>query len=170
MANKRFVVSRAKNWALGEASTGKEQIAVSFPIPNENDDGEHFVAWYGYFTEGTYERTIESLRYMGFEGDDLTQLVGLDKNEVELVIEDEEYNGKFHEKVQFINRPGGAALVKKPLEGDKAKAFAAQMREKFRIFDAQGGKKPAAAKPAQRPPQPIGPLGGDPPPSDDIPF
>jgi hypothetical protein len=165
--NKRYVISRAKQWALGEASTGKEQVAVSFAVPNENGDGEHFVAWYGYFTEGAVDRTIESLRYMGFEGDNLLELVGLDKNEVELVIEDEEYEGKIHEKVQWINKPGGA-LVKKALEGDKAKTFAALMKEKFRIADASAGKKPV--RQAAKTPPPAGPLGGDPPPSDDIPF
>lgn len=175
MANqKRYVTSKAKSWALGVSSTGKEQVAVSFPIPDA-EGGEYHLAWYGFFTEGTVERTIESLRLLGFEGDDLTNLVGLDKNSVELVIEEEEYpqgSGQFQEKIQWINR-GGGALVKTPLEGEKAKTFAALMREKFRVHDAQAGKKPAAAakpKTPNRAPPPSGPLGGDPPPADDIPF
>ncbi|MDP2271236.1 MAG: hypothetical protein Q8K32_10930 [Archangium sp.] len=170
--NRRYVRSKAKSWALGVSSTGKEQIAVSFLLPADPglELGERHLAWYGYFTDATAERTIESLRCMGFEGDDLTQLEGLDKNEVELVIEDEEYEGHLNEKIQFINKAGGA-MVKTPLVGEKAASFAAQMKAKFRAFDAGNGKrttKPAAAaKPAAG-----GPIGDEPPPlaDADIPF
>jgi len=169
--NKRYVRSKAKSWALGESSTGKEQVAVSFPIPDGNG-GERHLAWYGYFTEATAERTIESLRHMGFEGDDLTRLEGLDKHEVELVIEDEEYEGKVHEKIQWINRAGGA-LVKTPLEGEKLGSFAAQMKAKFRAFDANNGKR-VNGKPGTTPKSAGGsaPMSPEPPPltDADLPF
>lgn len=164
--NKRYVQAKAKSWTLGVSSTGKEQVAVSFVVDADTET-ERFLAWYGYFTDATAERTIEALRFMGFEGDDLTRLEGLDKNTVELVLEDEVYEGQIREKVQWVNR-GGGALVKTPLVGDKASAFAASMKEKFKTYDASNGKraaKPAAARPAP----PSGPLGGDPP-TDDIPF
>ncbi|HAM59861.1 MAG TPA: hypothetical protein DCQ64_32395 [Candidatus Rokubacteria bacterium] len=168
--NRRYALSTAKSWVLGESDKGQVNLAVSFPV-KDAEGNERFIVWRGYFTEKTTDRTIESLRYMGFEGDDLSNLVGLDKNQVELVIEDEEYEGKTYERVQFINKAGGA-LTKQPLVGEKASAFAAQLKGAFRAFDAAAGKrvstKPGAAKAAPA----TGPLGDEPPPlgNDDIPF
>lgn len=172
--NRRYIRSKAKEWQLGESETGSPFIMVSFPVKNE-DGTERFLAWRGYFTEKTTERTIESLRFMGFEGDDLTNLVGLDTLEVDLVVEDEEYEGKTYERVQFINKPRGPA-VKKPLEGQKLGAFAAQMKAAFRAHDAEQGKRTGAApKPAAPRPSPSrtgGVMSPEPPPhtDDDLPF
>ena len=88
--NKRYYRGKAKEWTLSESSTGKVMIVVLFDILTEGAS-EKSLTWRGFFTEATTDRTIESLRAMGFEGDDLSQLVGLDKNEVDLVVEDEEY-------------------------------------------------------------------------------
>lgn len=166
--NRRYVRSKAKEWQLGEAETGSPYIMVSFPAKAE-DGSEMFLGWRGFFTEKTTERTIESLRYMGFEGDDLSNLVGLDKNEVDLVVEDEEYEGKLYPRVQFVNKPRGPS-VKTVLAGDKLGAFAASMKEKFRAHDASQGKrvstKPAAAKPPAGDPRPEPPPIGE----DDLPF
>ena len=164
--NKRYLRSKAQEWALGESESGKAYIAISFKV-KDTDGEEKFVSWRGFFTEATTERTIESLRAMGFEGDDLSNLVGLDKNEVELVVEDEEYEGKTYARVQWVNKPKGPG-VKNQLEGQKLGAFAAQMKQAFRAHDASNGKR-VGTKPAAAP-------GGDPRPeppplSDaDIPF
>lgn len=174
--NKRYVRSKAKEWVLGESENGKPHIAISFHIEDPLDGVKKFVGYRGFFTDLTTERTIESLRYLGFEGDDLAKLEGLDKNEVELVIEDEEYTKEGDEqptlftRVQWINQIRGPS-VKTKLEGEKLSSFAAQMKGAFRAVDAAAGKrvgtKPAAAKPAA-----TGPLGDEPPPlgADDIPF
>lgn len=176
-ANKRTLRGKARSWVMGVSSSGKEQIAVSFAI--REGEGERFLAWYGYFTEATADRTIESLRFMGFEGDDLSQLEGLDKNEVELVVEDETYTPEggepvTKEKIQWVNR-GAGALVKTALVGEQLGSFAAQMKARFRAVDAAAGKritnKPGAAKPAAAPGA-TGPRGDEPPPMGDadIPF
>ena len=167
--NRRYIRSKAKEWQLGEAETGTPFVMVSFPV--KNDDGtERFLGWRGYFTEKTTDRTIESLRIMGFAGEDLSQLEGLDTNEVDLVVEDEEHEGKTYEKVQFINKPRGPS-VKNALTGEKLGAFAAQMREKFRAHDASQGKR-TTSKPAASAPSRGGVMIPDPPPhtDDDLPF
>lgn len=146
--NKRIFRARAASWGLGESSTGKEQVAVEFRISTENADVQS-LTWYGYFTEATADRTLESLRYCGWTGDDLLNLEGLDANEVDLVIEDEEYNGQVRPKVQWVNKPGGLALTS-PLTGDRAKAFAASMKEKIRALDASKGVRKSAAPAQQR--------------------
>lgn len=169
--NRRYIRSKATEWQLGESDNGKPFLAVSFKI-KDLDGEEKFVAWRGFFTEATTDRTVESMRYMGFEGDDLSQLEGLDKNEVDLVIEDEEYEGKTYARVKFVNKPRGPS-VKTVLEGQKLGAFAAAMKEKFRAHDAAAGKrvtsKPAAAsspKPPSGDPRPEPPPIGE----DDLPF
>lgn len=164
--NRRYIRSKALEWALGESEKGNPFIAVSFKVKDPLDGVEKFVSWRGHFTDLTTDRTIESLRYLGFEGDDLSNLVGLDKNEVDLVVEDEEYEGKTYARVQFINQPRGAT-VKTVLEGQKLSTFAAQMKSAFRAHDAANGKRTTtrpAAPAADKRPEP-------PPLSDaDIPF
>lgn len=152
--NKRYLRSKAHEWTLGDGE--KPFVAVSFKV-KDTDGQEKFVSWRGFFTEKTTERTIESLRYLGFEGDDLSNLTGLDKNEVELVVEDEEYEGKIYPRVQWVNKPRGP-MVKTVLEGQKLGAFAAQMKAAFRAHDAAQGKrattKPAAAPSGDKRPEP----------------
>lgn len=154
--------AKAKSWGLGESGTGKEQVAVSFDILTEGAELPN-ITWYGYFTEETMARTVESLRICGWKGDDLSVLDGLDANEVDLVIDEEVYEGKTQTKVKWINRSGGLAL-KAPLSDERKKAFAAAMRDRIRAIDAAGGKRTATAPKASRPP--------DPPPltDQDIPF
>lgn len=139
--------AKAKTWGLGEASTGNKEVAVLFDIL---DEAAEFSAltWRGHFSDAAWERTVESLRICGWEGDDLTKLEGLDKNEVELVVEEEEYEGKTQTKVRWVNRIG-SLNIKAPLEGDKLKSFAAAMQSKIRAFDASKGRKRTNATGAQ---------------------
>lgn len=163
-SNRRFYRAKAKEWQLGESENGKPFVGVLFEVLTADAQEKH-LTWRGFFTEATTERTIESLRYMGFEGDDLEQLVGLDRNEVDLVVEDEEYDGKTYARVQWVNR-AAALRVKQALTGDKAKSFAASMKAAFRTHDAANGKRASSAKSptADKRPEP-------PPLSDaDIPF
>lgn len=174
--NRRYIRSKALEWVLGESENGKAHVAVSFKVKDPADDVEKYVGWRGWFSEAATERTVESLRYLGFEGDDVSNLVGLDKNEVELVVEDEEYTNpdtgetKTTTRVQFINQVRGPS-VKTKLEGEKAKSFAAQMKGAFRAHDAAAGKRVGSTKP-QAAAKPAGPLGDEPPPitNEDIPF
>lgn len=177
--NTRYYRAKAKEWTMAEASTGTVMIVVLFDILTEGAE-EKSLTWRGYFGEKSTDRTIESLRHMGFEGDDLTQLEGLDRNEVDLTVEDEEYTDaesgevKTSAKVQWVNKPK-ALSVKKVLEGDSLKSFAAQMKAAFRAVDASNGKRTSAPpKPAATPS--TGQSGGlrrpEPPPltDKDIPF
>lgn len=161
--------ARAKQWELGESSTGKEQIGVLFDILTEGAEFSQ-VSWYGYFTEGAIARTIESMRHMGWKGEDLEHLEDLGANEVELVVDEEEYEGKLYTKVKWVNRVGGLAM-KAPLAGEKKKAFAAAMKTKIRAIDAAAGvRKPAQANGQKASPAQSGPP--EPPPLNDadLPF
>lgn len=162
---------RAKEWALGHSSTGKEQVAVLFEITAGEHQGKH-ITWYGYFTDNTVDRTLDSLRHCGWDGDNFVALEGLNRNEVELVIEPEEYQGKWHDRVKWVNRPSTIAL-KDPMSGEALSAFAARMRGKAVAHKQKYGAPtaPRTSTNGQRGPA-AGPRDDEwrPPTDDDIPY
>lgn len=164
--------ARAVEGDLDITNNGTEQIAVRFVLT----DGEHkgsYITWYGFFTEKTTERTLESLRHCGWQGDDLTNLDGITENDVELVIEDEEgQDGEWRSRVRWVNQPGGRALKSRMDEATKA-AFAAKMRGT--VVAHRQKTQPSADRREQRkapPPANVRSRREEPPPhgDDDIPF
>jgi hypothetical protein len=119
---------RAKEWALGMSANGKEQVAVMIELTSGEAAGTH-ITWFGYFTDGAVDRTLDSLRYFGWSSDSLAELDGLDTNEVDVVLDEEEYDGKVRTKVKWINRPARLALKEQMTTGQMA-AFAARLRGK----------------------------------------
>ena len=117
--------ARAVDWALGFTGEGAPQVAVAFLIIGGDCDGEQ-ITWYGYFTEKTERRTLESLRVCGWKGDDLADLAGLGDDEVALVVKEDVYQGETRLKVAWVNRPGGL-VMKARMNPEEAKRFAKQM-------------------------------------------
>lgn len=107
---------------LTETSKGKEFIAVEFKITEGEMAGE-VVPWSGWLTEKAEDRTLSSLRAMGWGGD-ILDLSGLD-TEVDVVVKHEEYNGNTSAKVAFVNTP------RKQLDPGKAAALAARLKAKM---------------------------------------
>jgi hypothetical protein len=146
---------RASRAKLGKTSTGKEQVAVEFTFV---DPPGRRMTWFGFFTEATFDRTIEALRYCGWTGTDLADFAAADgllppgmDQEVELVVEHDEYKGKVSAKIAWVNSGGGLAL-KDALSADQARSFAARMKGKILALDQSVGRKPAPqSKPAARP-------------------
>jgi hypothetical protein len=154
---------------FGESKTGKPQVVVNFEILEGPDAGRR-IAWFGYFTEKTVQRTVESLRYCGFKGDDLAGAVTqvLDQ-EVQIVVAHEEYDGKVTARVNWVNRAGGDGFrMEKTMGRTALTQFAAQLRNAVRQVPEAGGRKAERnGKPAGGPPE-----AGDqrPPADDEIPF
>lgn len=152
--------ARAVSGGLGYAGNGTEQLGVDFVITEGPSEGQH-VTWWGYFSEKAITRTVESLRTMGWQGDDLCDLTGIDQNLVDLVIEPEEYEDKrtgeirTKSKVQWINKPSGLS-IKDAMSAGQAREFASRMRSKIMTlpgairYPALPHKAPAAppSKPA----------------------
>jgi hypothetical protein len=133
--------ARAKEWGLGHSKNGKEQVAVLFEITQGEHAGQ-VITWFGFFTEQTTERTLDSLRHCGWDGNDFVSLAGLDANEVELVINEETYEGKTHSRVQWVNRPARLALREQMNAGALA-SFAAKMKGRAQQHKQQYGAQPA---------------------------
>lgn len=95
--------------AIGIQQTMKGDDYVSADFEVTTDDGEVFtVEWRGWLTEKTETRTLESLRLMGWTGDDVYGDLageGALRNKVKVDVRHEEYKGKTTARVSFINGP-----------------------------------------------------------------
>lgn len=123
------------------------QVVVDFEITTAEFAGEK-ITWYGFLTDKTTERTGESLRLAGYDGDDLEKLKDFDWTNapnVELEIEHELYEGQTTAKVKWVNAPGGMRAA--PLSADKAKIVSSKMRAVFAKIDQKMKGSNAADKP-----------------------
>lgn len=134
---------RAAGAALGFSSGGTQQIAVSLS-PSEGPFAGDAITWYGFFTPDAQEMTFRQLRTLGWTGDDLTDLTGIDANEVSFTVKSEEYQGKVRQKVAGIF-PLGGVVLKDRMSPEQAKAFAAQM--KGAAIASRNGTSPTTSKP-----------------------
>jgi hypothetical protein len=134
---------------FGEAKTGTKQCAVNLEIIGEGPFVGQTIMWVGYLTADTVKRTLESLRYMGFKGDDISkineqpldQLVSIDVGE-------SEYEGKVSLKVNWVNRYGAGQgfELKKPIEKSAMAKFAATLRSHLKAVPEVTGDRASSLK------------------------
>ena len=108
----------------GQTKNGNDQIVIDL---NLLDIGEK-VSTFLVFTDKAAEYSLDRLRACGWKGDDLSNLDGIDANEVEVEVKYEQYNGETKMKVQIITG-GGAVKLKDQLDDKGKKAFAAKYRD-----------------------------------------
>lgn len=164
---------------LGKTRGGKPQIAVELELLEGPNTGAR-PTWYGYFgpSEAAFERTVESLRLLGWLGDNFEQLDGIGSTTVYAVIAHEEHpdTGEVRARVQWINSSEGGPALTARLDAGEVRNFAAEMRGKLAALE-QRKRMPQAAPQQQRP---TGARGAPPntgathvmgePDTDDIPF
>lgn len=183
-------LARACGAAQFEQGANNMQIAVPFEIVDETGEFHgQTITWFATLHDTPdkkgktgRQRVVESLVYMGFQSDDLTELMEISDDQaralmpelVELVVAPDEFEGVTRLKVRWVNRAGGSrAGFKKPLSKDEMRSFAAQMRGTLK--NARGGAAPAkASTPQQSRAATTGWTGnkggGSAPPDDGIPF
>lgn len=152
----------ARNWDFGMTSgkgtaPAQEQILVMFEIIDGPEKGR-FIQWAGFFGEKSMKRTMESMRYCGWEGEDVTSPTGMDRFVVELEISHEPGVGenahKTFARVNWVNRFGGSALkVDKPLDDKQKRLFSAKMKSLARSIAPVGGTEAPKPGPATAPPR-----------------
>jgi len=104
-----YIAKAIKPAALEKSpEKGTPCVRVTFKLA----DGGATIDWVGWLTEKTRDRTVESLEYMGFDGTDLETVT---KNDVQIVIEPEEYENDKGEKkttmrVKWVNSLGGRGM------------------------------------------------------------
>lgn len=107
--------ARAVSMTVGKSSKkGTPGVTVVFRL-GEGPSKDQFIEWQGYITEGSRDRTIESLDLCGFDGTDPKTIT---LKEVSLVIAHESFTSEkgnltVTAKVQWINDPtrGGAKMI-----------------------------------------------------------
>lgn len=164
--------------AFGESKKkGTKFVRLKFQVCEGEWEGQ-VVAWDGYFTENTTKRTIESLRYCGVDGDDITDLSSVGANVVEVVVEHEKWTPTEGERagveqvrarVAFVNGGGVGIPEEQRMAGAKLAAFKQQMKGAMaatRPRTATPNARPAATSGATRPAPEQGQATG----TDDIPF
>jgi hypothetical protein len=133
-------LARAVDGAWGRTGTGIEQVAVLFKLETDRQ-----LTWYGYLTDKTSERTMNSLITCGVT--DLETLAGLDTNEVELVIEHDTYNGKTTAKVLWVNALGsGGVHLKDKIEGSEKAGMLAKHKGNFLKLQRAAGVAPGVSQ------------------------
>lgn len=121
----------------GTTSNDNDQIALDLTLA---DVGEQ-VTTFLIFTDKSAEYSIARLRELGWEGDDLSNLAGIDKNEVNVEIKYEEYQGKLQMRVQILTG-GGRVVLQNSMDDKGKKAFAARFKG---LAVASRGPKPAGS-------------------------
>lgn len=148
-------LGRAIGTEWGRSQKGNMQIAVTCEITQACDEHGKTITWFGTFSDAATEMAVRALRAFGWEGDDLSDLDNLDTEqckrflgrEVELVIEEEEYDGKVRSRVRFVNEPGtGKFAFKEPVGGNDLRRFAASMKSAIKAIGGGGGGKPNGSR------------------------
>lgn len=131
MIEKQTVLARGIEAQLGVSGTGTEQVAVLFELTEGPNKGQR-ITWFGFFTEKTQDRTLESLEHCGWSGETLQDLSGISRNEVELEIDHEpdfKDPTKTRARVQWVNKPGGRSLaVKQAMTETEVASFDRRMK------------------------------------------
>jgi len=165
---------------LGESKTGTRFIRVPVTITTEGAQKGKTIDWYGYLTDRTQDRTVEALEHcFGIDWD--WNNINFAGKEVEVVVEQEEYNGKTSFKAKWLNNPnldrasGGKSPEEIEAEKAEAKAKAAEIAKELAATMPRRVSKPVAAptkaaassKTASRPLPPVKTHDED---GDEIPF
>lgn len=165
--DKTQVPGRAKSWDYDTTQGKQVFLKVLFEITGDGPYAGRHLRWDGYFSEKAFARTIESLEHCGWTGDDVGAVTDLDKNEVQLVVGLEEYNGKTFNRVNWVNRAASLRVFSPPDDAQKS-LFANEMRGKLLLL-RQG--KPNNGPPARpSPAKPNGAPAAPPKSLDEIPF
>ena len=187
MIEKGKYKARAAAYAdFGTSDKGSDFVRVTFTLSEGQAHAGEQIGWSGFFTDKTQERTIQSLRYCGctFPGGDITNIEGIDRNEVQLLIEHEDYEDRNGEmktgaRVAWVNSLVGGIKEEQRMSETQRRSFAARM--KGLVVASAGASKgatpnrPPAPRSGPAPTAPSGRRSPDPeypPPAnvDDIPF
>lgn len=119
-------------WWWDESANGNYFLHLVFPVEHEGHAYE--VNGRLFFTDAAADRAIESLRYLGWTGDDLSKITeneGFVPATVSIVVEHETSDkGHTFAKVKWINRVGGGSGPRNAPPAASLAAFAHNLRGK----------------------------------------
>jgi hypothetical protein len=92
----------------GEAGSGTLQLAIDLEVP---ELGRTLTAFL-YFSEAATPFSIDRLRTLGWQGDNIRDLKGIDANEVDVDVRTEVFEGQTRWRVEILTGPGRVTLTK----------------------------------------------------------
>lgn len=100
---KYFAIAKAARFGNSETAKKTPGVAVDFEITQGESKGQK-ITYVGWFSGGATEYTFQNLVKAGYNEalDNPLQ----NAKEVEIVLEEETYEGKTRTKVKYINEPG----------------------------------------------------------------
>lgn len=134
-------------------------IAVCCEILSGPDAGQK-ITWWGYFSDNAgasgktvTDRTLESLRHMGFKGDDLDKFADQRPDiEFQIIVDHEVYDGKTRAKVQWVNSGSSRGIaIEAPMDKKELGLFAARFKTKLKAHPGVEGKKAERQAPTAAP-------------------
>lgn len=140
----------------GHTSNGNEQIVLTLDLLDIGEQVSAFIV----FTDKSAPYSMERLRALGWKGTDLTNLDGIDSNEVNVEVKYEMYQGT--EKMKVEIRTGGGVVLKDKMDDKGKRAFAAKYAALAKATPVVSSVSPPAQKAAAS--------SNDATPVDDLPF
>lgn len=111
---------------FGVTKNGNEQIVVDLDVALA--DGEvRRLSTFLYFSDAAAQYALDRLRALGWTGDDVTNLAGIDANEVDVDVKYEMYDGEPKMRVE-INTGGGRVKLTDQMNDKQKAGFAARMK------------------------------------------
>lgn len=98
--------------AFEQAKSGNIGLKVSFRLNERFGGTTQYTTWTGWFTEATTERTIEALRAMGWQGNDIEELGGLDADGCQRLIPETVSLVTYHEEWEKDGKQRSASRVR----------------------------------------------------------
>lgn len=138
----------------GEKNT--TQVLMYFRVEQHPAWDGTVIPWFGFFSTKAWQRTVQSLRYCGFKGDDLEKLNDQELDElVEIDVSHEESSknpGRFYPRVNWVNKIGaGAIKLNNPLGEGELRMFSAKMKNYTRqVPEVASAEEAPAPAPAAR--------------------
>jgi hypothetical protein len=143
-------IANPRKATLCLTKNGREQVAVELSDVETGETITAFLFFGDKVDKGgktLTERTTIALRHCGWSGTKINDLSSINGSaEVEIVVQEEEYEGKVNARVRFINPVGGGGFQPKPMDAEQAKRFA----EKMEIDIKRAGATVEPAKPATK--------------------
>lgn len=112
--------AKVKDHAIGETKGGAPQAIIRFEFVADGTDRE--LAWYGYFTDKTVERTIKALVICGLDGASASGPLEIGR-EVSITVDiDQDLSGNDRNVIRWVNALGDTGTAKSmPQSEAKAK-------------------------------------------------
>lgn len=123
----------------GTSKKGTEQVALDLNVPALGRSVTTFL----YFSDDAMPYALERLRALGWEGGDDPKFPGIAKNEVDIQIRYEMFDGKEQMKVD-IWTGGGRPVLKAPMSAQEQRGFMGRLSKVNAQETGTTGANPAS--------------------------